>query len=58
MTGHYSTNGGPSPISVITEAGLCFASGNVIKYVYRFPRKGGSGRPQEGGLLSSHSFRA
>jgi hypothetical protein len=38
---HYVAAGGIEPFDFINSNGLGFAAGNVIKYVFRFSRKGG-----------------
>jgi len=38
---HYVAPGGIEPFDFINSNGLGFAAGNVIKYVFRFSRKGG-----------------
>lgn len=41
MTGQYTGRGGIEPIDFIKSNKMSFLEGNVIKYVYRYPFKGG-----------------
>lgn len=41
MTGQYDGRGGIQPIEFIRSNNMNFLEGNVIKYVYRYPFKGG-----------------
>ena len=38
---HYQSRGGIEPIDFIVSNGMDFLEGNVIKYIYRYPQKGG-----------------
>lgn len=37
---HYTWRGGIEPIRFITTNGLSFLEGNIIKLLYRWPKKG------------------
>lgn len=41
MVGQYTARGGIEPIDFIVSNDMNFLEGNVIKYVYRYPFKGG-----------------
>jgi hypothetical protein len=41
MTGQYSKRGGIQPIDFIVSNNLNFLEGSIVKYVYRYPFKGG-----------------
>lgn len=41
MTGQYTFRGGIEPLEFIESNGMSFLEGNVIKYLYRYPNKGG-----------------
>lgn len=38
---HYTFRGGVEPIDFIVSNNLTFAEGSIIKYIYRWPKKGG-----------------
>lgn len=41
MTGQYTFRGGIEPMDFIRSNKLDFFEGNVVKYIYRYPHKGG-----------------
>jgi hypothetical protein len=41
MTGQYTFRGGIEPLEFIKSNNMNFLEGNVIKYIYRYPNKGG-----------------
>jgi hypothetical protein len=41
MSGQYTFRGGIEPLEFISSNGMNFLEGSVIKYIYRYPEKGG-----------------
>lgn len=38
---HYTGRGGIEPVEFIVSNSMDYLEGNIVKYLYRYPRKGG-----------------